>query len=147
MLSEGDGFMGSMNSRTVVVRENEIVVKKTDLQNKVSDLTLSDSVHQNPMSNFSGLSFAAEINDQGLSRLSLRSVKPHGDYSEQIDTGEAYAMEAVKHMRNNNCSALLPWIIEDMKPGVPHSGIEIGFLSMIAKLAVFGVAVKDRRRD
>lgn len=94
---------------------------------------------------FSELPFSEKINNQGLSRLSLWSVKPNGNYHEQIITGEAYAVEAIKCMQTNNFTTLLSWVVEDMRPGMPRSGIETGFLSSIAELAMFGSSIKAGR--
>ena len=91
------------------------------------------------------LPFASEIDDDGVPRLSLWSVKPVDDYHKQIIAGNSYALEAIGYMHKNKSTFILSWIIEDMSKGGSHSGIETGFLSTIAEFAVFGALVNAKR--
>ncbi len=63
-------------------------------------------------------------------------VHPSGNYSEDCETGERYALLALDHMTRHNFPALLPWAVFDMmRAGPKRSGIETGFLDTFARHA------------
>lgn len=63
-------------------------------------------------------------------------VTPSGNYAQDCFTGECLAGEAVRRMKQHGESPLLGWMVRDMPKGKEMSGIEIGFLGGIAKMAM-----------
>ena len=63
-------------------------------------------------------------------------VSPTGDYETDCATGKSYSQMAVKFARENgNESCFISWMVNDMNLD-DVSGIEVGFLSGIAKGAI-----------
>jgi len=64
------------------------------------------------------------------------SVSPSGDYAHECFTGELYAYELINHIKKENFKPLLGWVIFAMQEKVGHSGIEVGFFSVFAEIAL-----------
>lgn len=64
-------------------------------------------------------------------------VAPTGNYGADCATGAEYAALATDYMVAALSPHLLPWVVIDMiSMRRPHSGIEVGFLSAVGRLAV-----------
>lgn len=71
------------------------------------------------------------------------SVQPTGDYVADCETGKQYAIQALDYMTDKHFTPLLGWAVDDMiHLGRERSGIEVGFLSEIARHAIVGTMIK-----
>ncbi|GJL73379.1 MAG: hypothetical protein NMNS01_25780 [Nitrosomonas sp.] len=88
------------------------------------------------MEDIISLPFAA-VKGKGKNKTySLWHTRPNGNYMDECLLGEQYAHRAIRYMIENDYSPLLGQIILDMKKQKNHSGVEIGFMSVIAKYAI-----------
>ena len=64
------------------------------------------------------------------------SVSPCGVHGTDCGTGTRYAEAALNYMEREQSTNVFQWAVLDMiRQGCPHSGIEIGFLSVFGRLA------------
>lgn len=82
------------------------------------------------------------IKDQQENRRKPRCfwhVSPHSnDFLLQMEQGELYAIQTLRSMKKENFSPLLGWCVLDMPRYGQHTGVEIGFLSVFAEMAMRG---------
>ena len=66
------------------------------------------------------------------------TVQPSGEYIKDCQTGTAYAALALEYMKYDGSAYLLTWCVLDMprKKKEGGLGIEVGFLSFMAKAAM-----------
>lgn len=83
--------------------------------------------------NYAALPFVSSAN--GITNF--WAVTSTGHWNSDTDLGEMYAVQAVNHMRREETPFLLRHVVEAMR-GKEFGGIETGFLSAIAILAVAG---------
>ena len=76
---------------------------------------------------------------KGMERNHFWSVEPTGDFTKDCQTGRAYGALALEFMKKKNMRSLLTWVVLDMPRSGESSGIEIGFLSVIATAAIQSV--------
>ena len=71
-------------------------------------------------------------------------ARPSGDYGADCATGVSYGLAALRHMRDENFTPLLGWIVSDMisqengngSLDLTHNGLVTGFCAAIAASAV-----------
>lgn len=64
------------------------------------------------------------------------SVQPSGNWAEDCRTGRRYGQMAVEYMGRSGQHQILQWAVIDMiRAGRQHSGIEVGFLSVFGQRA------------
>ena len=81
---------------------------------------------------------------KGMDRNHFWSVEPTGDSIKDYQTGMAYAALALEVMKKKHFRSLLTWVLLDMPRSGETSGIEIGFLSVIAEAAIQSVLPPSR---
>lgn len=64
------------------------------------------------------------------------SVNPTGDYVKDCQTGQKYGALALDHMVKADFAPLLTWCIMNMPRRENCSGIEVGFLEFLSKIAI-----------
>ncbi len=72
------------------------------------------------------------------------SVTPSGDHEADCKLGDEYARQALDYITDAKTPYVLAWVVEDMIAlGNKSSGVELGFMSHVARRAMVGV-VMDR---
>lgn len=90
------------------------------------------------------LSFVADL-PKSKSRDRRRcfwNVKPSGDYGKDCKAGEQFAIEYLAYDEASRSPSILSLIVEDMPR--PLTGLEIGFLSIVAVAARSGAGAGRR---
>lgn len=84
----------------------------------------------------------------GANPRSFWVVDPTGHYGTDCSTGSHYAALALDYMVANRSPHLLTWIVSDMMaPPRRRSGVEVGFVSVIGRLATNAHASRMALRD
>lgn len=74
-------------------------------------------------------------------------VQPTGDYGKDCITGGEYGQQALAYMAKRDFPLLLTWAVLDMmRAGPEHSGIEVGFMSHMAGRAMICQQVADQMK-
>ncbi len=70
-------------------------------------------------------------------------VEPSGDYGADCNTGSRYALDYLRHLAGTGIASL-QWIVSAMPRG-KLTGIEVGFLSIVAHAAAAGLGDAEQR--
>jgi len=87
-------------------------------------------------SNIKHLPFVADIGKGKNKQRTFWHVTPNGNYDDECVIGKDYARRAIAYMQEQNFTPLLGWIVLAIQDKSNHSGIEIGFMSVIAEHAI-----------
>ena len=90
------------------------------------------------MTNISNLPFVKNHGKGENKKLTFWNTKPNGNYGDECIIGKAYAQQTISYMEAEDLTPLLGWIVLAIQEKPNHSGIEVGFMSVIAQYAVFG---------
>ena len=140
--------MATANPITMSTGQKDLT-RRTFLAASAAPLTMSHAIgvfpavlHKEPVPHSpTVLPFVVDASKEeraaGANPRCFWSVAPTGVYSADCATGAEYAALAADYMVAAQSSHLLPWVAIDMiSMRRPHSGIEVGFLSAVGRLAV-----------
>jgi len=109
-------------------------MKNNTLQNRLSHLIANKQA-----GSVTQLPFVTSYSANKAHERSFWDVTPSGDYTADCETGQSYGIDALHYMVSQKFTPLLSMIVEAMPDSSRYSGLEVGFLSVIAQYAVIGV--------
>jgi len=94
------------------------------------------------------LRYAGKVRRKGLKRRisSYWKVKPSGDFANDLIVGRNYAVEVLSMARAKAYPFIINRVLDDLAKDGKNSGIETGFLQVIADCALFGTMAFQSQR-